>query len=101
MTQITINREIAFANKFRKIKIYIDNKLVGKIKEGEKSVINVEKGKHEVYAQIDWCSSKKMTIEINANENKQFALRCTNPLMAIYYIIFRPHEYLILESSVD
>ena len=97
MARIIIERSSEWNNRVRKIGIYIDGEKVGTINNGEKKEYEVEFGKHEVYAKIDWCYSQK--IELNINENETTELKLTGfkygssilPIMlgflATYYLL--------------
>lgn len=75
MAKIIIERSSEWNNKAREIGIYIDRKKVGTINDGETQEYEVENGKHEVFAKIDWCSSQK--IELNTIEDKPTVLKLT------------------------
>lgn len=65
MTKIVVERNSEWNNKTREIGIYIDGKKVGTIDDGKTQEYNIEPGKHEIFAKINWYSSQK--IELNAD----------------------------------
>lgn len=67
MPTICIKRSSEWANKARKIEIYIDNVKNGTIDDGETKIFELEQGSHEVFAKIDWCRSQKLVIHSNEN----------------------------------
>lgn len=73
MPKLIIQRESEANNKARKISIYIDEKNVGTLANGETRAYDVEVGPHEVFAKIDWCGSQKVTIDIT--ESPEHALK--------------------------
>jgi len=75
MTKIIIERNSEWNNKVREIGIYIDGEKVGTIDDGKTQEYEVESGKHEIYAKIDWCRSQK--IELNTVENDLTTLKLT------------------------
>ena len=97
MTKIRIERNSEWNNKARKIGIYIDGEKVGTINDGETQEYEVENGKHEIFAKIDWCRSPK--IELNITEDETKAVKLTgfrysswiSPIMlgllATYYLL--------------
>jgi len=74
MTKIRVERNSEWNNKARKIGIYIDGEKAGTINNGETKEYEVENGKHEIFAKIDWCRSSKIELNINENEIKTFKL---------------------------
>ncbi len=97
MTKIIIKRNSEWNNKVREIGIYVDGEKVGTINDGETQEYEIESGKHEVFAKIDWCRSQK--IELNTSENETVTLKLTGfkygawilPIMfgfmATYYLL--------------
>ncbi|EPR74530.1 hypothetical protein ADIWIN_0430 [Winogradskyella psychrotolerans RS-3] len=97
MTKIRIERNSEWNNKAREIGIYIDGEKAGTIDDGKTQEFEVESGKHEIYAKIDWCRSQK--IELNTAENDLATLKLTGfkygtwllPLMlgfsVMYYLL--------------
>ena len=75
MTKIIIKRSSEWNNKVRKIGIYVNREKVGTINNGETQEYEIESGKHEVFAKIDWCRSQK--IELNTSENETVTLKLT------------------------
>ena len=74
MTKIIIERQSEWNNKARKIDIYIDNKKVGIINDGDTQEYPIKPGTHEVFAKIDWCRSQKIEININQDHTKSLTL---------------------------
>ncbi|MFS4418810.1 hypothetical protein [Maribacter sp. 2307ULW6-5] len=74
MTKIRIERNSEWNNKAREIGIYIDGEKVGTINDGETQEYEVENGKHEIFAKIDWCRSPKIELNIAENETKTIKL---------------------------
>lgn len=69
MSKITIKRRKEWSNRSRTIGIYIDGVKTGTLKNGEIKEFEIEEGKHQVKAKVDWCGSEE--IEINtANDSK-------------------------------
>ena len=74
MTKIRVERNSEWNNKARAIGIYIDEKKVGTINDGETQEYEIENGTHEIFAKIDWCRSKKIKLNITENETKTISL---------------------------
>lgn len=74
MPKLTITRTNQWTNRFRKIWVYMDNKLLCKISNGETLTLDVEAGQHTLYAQGDWLSSETITLDFDADTSKQLEL---------------------------
>jgi hypothetical protein len=100
---IEINRTQQYANKARTIGIYINNKKIDTISDGETKVFEVDSDENEVYAKIDWCKTKPIKINSKENEMTKFELGSNlvgwKLLIAIYYITFKTSEYLYLKRK--
>jgi hypothetical protein len=96
MTKIIINRASEYSNKLRDIKILLNDKEIGKIKDGESKTFPIQPGKYQLIAKVDWCSSNEITLNINEGEVKRFSLNGTSSFLALYYITFGRNKYLNL-----
>ncbi|MBL4745548.1 MAG: hypothetical protein JKY08_04200 [Flavobacteriaceae bacterium] len=101
---IEINRIKQYANKARVIGIYINDKKVGTIGDGETKIFEVDSDEYEIYAKIDWCKTKPVKINTKENELTKFELGSNlsgwRLLIAIYYITFNTSEYLYLKRKL-
>ncbi|WP_088044252.1 hypothetical protein [Bacillus sp. EAC] len=70
--KIIISRTSQYVNKLRSYKVFIDSKVVGKIKDGERLTLEVAPGKHSIYLEIDWCKSNNIKFNSKQNEITQF-----------------------------
>jgi hypothetical protein len=75
--------------------VFIDGKDEGKVPFDEAKTVELIEGDHQVYAKINWCSSKVFNINIKANETKEIELGLNNPptktqffIAIIFAIIF-------------
>lgn len=66
---IELERLNSKVDKFRKYSIYIDDKYYGKIKNNSKEIIECPLGLHTIQLKIDWCKSRKMSVNINENQD--------------------------------
>lgn len=97
MTKIRVERNSEWNNKARAIGIYINGEKAGTIDDGKSIEYEVEPGKNDVYAKIDWCYSQK--IELHLIENEIATLKLSGfkfgswiflimlGLFAIYYVL--------------
>ena len=105
MGVLKIARLDEHTNRLRNIKLFLNNKETGTIANSAIKEFPVEPGRYSLYAKIDWCSSNKVDFEINSNETIKFDLSSfakggyPNGFSTLYYLIFRPAQYLILKKA--
>ena len=105
MATLKIIRQSEYANRFRNIEIFLDNKELCRISNAETQVFEIAEGVHTLHAKIDWCTSNKISFSVSQNQSKGFQLSSFakhNPLgvfAAIYYITFGANRYLKLEEE--
>lgn len=97
MAKIIINRSAEFSNLLRSIEIYLGETKLGELKNGESKEFEVEPGKYELRAKIDWCGSNKIDLKIDNNQTLRYNLSGTSPFLALYYITFGKDHYLKLK----
>ncbi len=88
MPKIVINRPKRWADKLRKYKIIVDEELLGVIKENQTLEFPIDKGEHEMYCQIDWCTSNSIRFESD-EENEVKTFRVESNLKGINYFFVR------------
>lgn len=96
MAKLMINRSSEYSNKLRSIGIYLDDKKIGDIADGESKEFEVEEGVHTLRAKIDWCRSNPINLKINSEEIVRFNLSGRNPFLSLFYITFGKDHYLEL-----
>jgi hypothetical protein len=62
---IRIKRKHALIDLFRSYKILLDDKEVGRIKNGKVFEVHVSPGTHRLQLKIDWCASNPVEFECN------------------------------------
>jgi hypothetical protein len=102
MAQLKIKRISEYINYGRNIRLYLDGEKIGKIKDGDVIIFDQKPGKHLLQAKIDWCSSKKMNIELTEESVTTIELsgfKYSNfvvPVMAVLlFVIFIPKLFNI------
>ncbi|MBZ9631415.1 DUF2846 domain-containing protein [Salegentibacter sp. LM13S] len=68
MCKLVVNRRSEWANRARKIGLYLDDQKIGAIANGEFKEFDLEPGNYKLKAKIDWCGSQLNDIEIKENE---------------------------------
>jgi hypothetical protein len=100
---VEIKRVKQYANKARAIGIYINNKKVDTIRDGETKSFELNADENEIYVKIDWCKTKPLKIENAENETIKLELGSNlsgwRLLLGIYYITFKTSEYLYLKRK--
>lgn len=91
---IVVKRDSGYADKFRKYKVFIDDKLVAKIADGEEKEFSVDKGKHVIYCKNGLYKTRLITVEDNGKDS--IRLSCVNNLrgakvqLAVFYAFLWP-----------
>lgn len=100
MSTLTVQRDIGWADKLRKYQIFVDDKEIGKIGEGEILRQQITPGQHVIEAKIDWCGSQPLQFTVNSEDRVVLVrseLRGLSVFLALYTVIFNTREYLKLE----
>ncbi|MDY7395559.1 hypothetical protein UMM65_09920 [Aureibaculum sp. 2210JD6-5] len=101
--KIEITRTKQYANKARSIGIYINNKKVDTIKDGETKTFELDAEENDIYAKIDWCQTEPQKIITKENETTRLELGSNlsgwKLLLASYYITFKTSEFLYLRKK--
>lgn len=66
--KIIIKRKSEWNNRVRSMGIFIDGKRLGKLSNDEIQEFEIEAGSHEIHAEIDWCGSQKMKVDLKEGE---------------------------------
>lgn len=93
-TKLHLVRKSSIIGAAAKIEIFVDNIMVGKLKNGEEKIFNIEEGQHQIYArQGVWGGMKTKPITITLQNGGTIKLSCgfSNPFSV----------FLIELSTVD
>ena len=100
MPFVKIHREKQLADAARAYRIFVDDEEKGEIRRGETADFFVPEGTHRIQLIIDWCSSPEIEFTASAEETVEFECgNNTKGFFAMYYIMFKPHDYLWLSRS--
>ena len=105
MAILEITRSNEFVDRYRKIKIFLNDKKFDSISNGETKSFEINEGTHTLQAKIDWCSSNKLIFSIGNSETKSFNLTSfamdvyVGGLVGLYYITFGANKYLNLQEK--
>ncbi len=99
---IRIKRDSGYADRLRAYKIVLDGNVIGEIRNGQQSELDVKSGKHQLNLKIDWCRSNIVDFDMN-RDTIEFecgsCLRGFKILLAILRIIFFPSQYIWLKRK--
>jgi hypothetical protein len=73
-----MTRTSQFANRWRRIAVYVDGQRIGDIGNGETADFMVGVGDHDIHAEIDGCRSQ--TVRVQCAAGAATALRLGSPL---------------------
>lgn len=99
MATVLIKRKSQLANRFRKINIYLNNKWICKIADGDTKELDLEPGKYELKAKIDWTGSEKIMIEVIDDIHQEIELGCHIELNFLH-ILFSLFSFVLVLGSV-
>lgn len=71
---ITIKRTNQYANKFREIKVFLDDRLLFELSNNETKSAEVPAGKHRLSARVDWGRAEPLNILIEKDKTASFEL---------------------------
>lgn len=101
MSQLIINRRSEWANRGRKIGLYLNEEKIGTIKNGETKEFQIEPGNYNLIAKIDWCGSQKHKLSLKENSQKTVELtgfpknKWTLPILILIQFILLGLSYII------
>lgn len=72
MGTVRLMRTSEYVNLAREYGIYVDNKKIGTIRNGQTENFEIEPGTHTIYAKIDWCYSPARSFTLNQADNISF-----------------------------
>lgn len=99
-TQITVRRATSYVDRMQAYKVKMDGLVVGSVRVRDSVTIPIKPGRHSLVLRINWCCSEQIDFEAQPAEHVIF--ECGSNLagwrvfLALYYIVFRTHQYLWL-----
>lgn len=97
MAKLIITRTSEWNNKAREFGIYLNDRKIGVIDDGEKKEFEIESGDYKIHGKIDWCKSQKFEFKIAENESKEIeisgykyghlVIRISLAVMLIYFLL--------------
>ena len=97
MTKLIVTRAAEWNNKARKFGIYLNEKKIGTIADGETKEFEIKPGNHKINGKVDWCKSPMLEFDITANESKeiqiagykhgQLIMRISLAIILVYFLL--------------
>ena len=106
MSKIKVTREHApWRDRARGYKVLIDGRQAGSLRQGDAATYTVEPGNHTVQMKIDWCTSRRLPVEVPADGTAQVTCRPGhNSWTALFDCILRGaflHRYRACAGEED
>jgi hypothetical protein len=97
----TIQRDSGYADKFRKYKIIVDNKVAGEVADGESKTLDLKDGTHTIYCKYSLYKTHAIDFEENGQVTNNF--HCINKVRGarIYLIAFYAFAFLFRGSYIE
>ena len=107
MSTLQISRYKGYVDRLRDYTVICDGEPLGKIANGESKTFEVEPSTNgqekEIYLKIDWCRSNRLNVLVPPDGSVCLEggsnLVDLNVLWALYYVVFKPNEYLRLSHK--
>jgi hypothetical protein len=96
---IHIERKPAWGDLLRSYTIFLDARPIGGIRPGLSRSFEVHPGRHEVFLNIDWCSSQHLTIDLAPGEEVKLICQGRNVVFGVCYMIVRANDYIKLSQE--
>jgi hypothetical protein len=93
---IHIERKPAWGDFFRVYTVFLDEKPIGGIRQGLSRSFEVHPGRHEVFLNIDWCSSRRMSIDLAPGEEVKLICQGRDIWDGLRYMTFGANNYIKL-----
>ena len=101
--QITVRRTTNYPDRLRAYKVKLDGVVIGSVRARESVTVPVAPGRHSVVLRIDWCGSEQIDFEVQPGQHLFFECGSNlvgwRVLLALFYILFRTHQYLWLRQA--
>jgi hypothetical protein len=101
---VLIKRTSQYANSLRQIGIFIDDKKVGTVKNGERKKFPVVPGKHQISAKIDWGKTPSVPVTVPIGQTEMLVcgseISGWKVLLAVFYL-FMPTKWIYLRKEAE
>ena len=88
MGKIRIHRSNQWYGGVRDYKIFLDNQKIGEVGKGDTKEFTIPDGEHQLYAKIDWFETKKVSLNLEKDEEKEIVLKSSQKSKLTIPLIF-------------
>ena len=85
----------------RAYKILVDRMPAGEIRSKETKNFSIPSGDHTIQLKVDWCTSRKLDVDVSPDQSIDLCSRSRNPFLALYWITFDRREYIDLTPDPE
>jgi hypothetical protein len=94
---IVLTRKRAWRDGLRGYAVLIDGEPIAKIRNGQRLVLPVKPGRHEVFLKISWCRSPSLHLDTEPGEVTELACEPRGPARGgLGDVLHAPGEYIRL-----
>jgi hypothetical protein len=79
----------------RTYKVFIDDQAVGAIRRKETKTFEVSPGKHQIHLEVDWCSSRTVSVELPPGEEVKLTCKARPPNSGM--AVLNSSSYIVLD----
>lgn len=80
----------------RTYKVFIDDQVVGAIRRKETKTFEVSPGRHRIHLEIDWCSSRSVSVELPPGEEVKLTCSARPPNSGL--AVLNSSSYIALDA---
>jgi hypothetical protein len=88
MGKVRIHRSNQWYGGVRDYKIFLDNQKIGEVGKGDTKEFNIPEGEHQLFAKIDWFETKKISLNLKKDEEREIVLKSSEKSKWTIPIIF-------------
>ncbi len=104
MAKLRVKRSSEWINRTRGFGLYLDENKIGVIANGETKEFDLEPGKYQLMAKIDWCQSQILEFELLENETKTIdvaGIKYGNVIIPLFVLMFFGYFFLSIVFDVN
>ncbi|MCC8358914.1 hypothetical protein [Salinimicrobium sediminilitoris] len=88
MGKLRIHRSNQWYGGVRDYKIFLDNQKIGEVGKGDIKEFNIPDGEHQLFAKIDWFETKKISLNLEKDEEREIVLKSSDKSKWTIPVIF-------------
>lgn len=104
MGKIVLIRSAALTDKLRAYKVLVDQRVVGKIRDGATQSFDCAPGRHRLSLKLDWGGSSSLEFDL-LSENDSVEFECHPSAIGWQFLVvlrcfFAPNQWIVLKRKV-